>query len=103
VHIPGAATLFVKFDPRYATGQIAVTFNVMFYRIINPKHTFLRDFVGYADAFTDNVDEDSFFCFVLFCFYFSIYSMHTKSYRQPHSKIFLLFFSLIVRSTSRNS
>jgi len=70
VHIPGAATLFVKFDPRYATGQIAVTFNVMFYRIINPKHTFLRDFVGYADAFTDNVDDDSFF-FVLFCFVFT--------------------------------
>ena len=40
MHIPGAATLFVKFDPRYATEQIAATFIVMFYRIIIPKHTF---------------------------------------------------------------
>ena len=31
VHIPGAATLFVKFDPRYAAGQIAITLHVMFY------------------------------------------------------------------------
>ena len=61
VHIPGAATLFVKFDPRYATGQIAVTLNVMFYRIINPKQTLLRGFSGYAIVFTRNVDDDSFF------------------------------------------
>ena len=57
MHIPGAATLFVKFDPRYATEQIAATFIVMFYRIIIPKHTFFLWHCGLAIAFIDNMDD----------------------------------------------
>lgn len=64
MHIPGAATLFVKFDPRYATEQIAATFIVMFYRIKNPKiHTFSVWHCGLAIAFMDNLGDPSTFFF----------------------------------------